>query len=277
MNDNMSNKWYKNDIAWTAIVIFLFLIGFVAIDVFVFNKSEITSKNDNIIIVPDNDSPNPPFSQMDIKLTSTENLLTKPYIPSQDVYTNNYNKDVVKLALSGKFKIAKFEVEGEVFGEGLHFVSLNFEKVSGVLNASRKSNSQLDFDKTKTFGGVFVKSIPIKFIVDLKSETVLAKTRGEFIEGQDGSKKVILWNFFTLDTPTVVKFLFAPFNEYGQYGGARITSIKFQYLCEAGENCGAFHCPSTQMTTECLSNSFSRSAAVDWCKRAKLDECKGFN
>lgn len=264
----------KKEMFVTILAIITMIAGvvFIAMD----KQEVVIDDSSDIVVTPDIDKPDVSQDQNGVELLSTDNLLREPYIPSRDVYTSNYEEEVLRLALNGEFKVAKIEVEGEVFGEGLHFISLNFEGVSGVLNASKKSKDQLNLKETKILGGIFVKGIPTKFEIDLKKETILAKTKEEFEEGESGSKKVILWDHLNFTPPTVINFLFAPFNEYGQYGGMRITSIKFKYLCEDGSSCSVVYCPRYKMFTECLANNFGLDAAIDWCNRSKLKGCDIF-
>ncbi|NUM25625.1 MAG: hypothetical protein HUU49_03305 [Candidatus Buchananbacteria bacterium] len=243
-----------------------------------FEPNITVNTNEDIAVTPDIDKPQPPDLGGGETLLTTGNLLESrgDYIPSPEVYTSNYDKESIKLALNGKFKVAQLEVEGQVLGEGRHFISFSFDNISGVLNAVRKDENQLDLAETKKIGGIFVKDVPIKFVVDLKNRITLATTKEEFEKDRNPTRDVILWDQIKLQPPTVVRFLFAPFNEYGQYGGVKITSIKFNYLCEDNSECSAKYCGISEKYTQCLQESFGHEAAVDWCQRAALKECENF-
>jgi len=235
--------------------------------------SSSTAINSDIIIAPNVDEPT---VAGETKEYESVVLLNKAYIPSQDVYTNNYNKESIRLALNGEFDDAYFEVTGSVFGSGRHFLSFNFDSISGVLNAMRKSKNEIDLDQTKILGGVFVGGVPIQVKVSLLDNIVLSSTKEEF-DSLGGKKTISLWSEMlkkpALNTPTIVPFLFAPFNEYGQYGGAKIEKIEFKFVCKQGSPCGAGVCENDKKYTECLKNLFGIEAAKSWCDRSREKGC----
>lgn len=233
-----------------------------------------TTNSDDIIVTPSTDEPTVITGGNKI---SSVILLDRKYIPSQDVYTTNYDKESIRLALNGEFEEAYFEVNGKVFGTGRHFLSFNFDSINGILNATRKSKNELDLEQTKLLGGVFVDGAPIQVKIPLLKEITLSSTREEF--DKIGNKKSItLWTEMqkkpSLNTPTIITFLIAPFNEYGQYGGAEIDKIEFKFTCKKGVSCGAGVCVNNQKYTECLKNLFGIEAAKSWCNRSKEPGCE---
>jgi len=208
-------------------------------------------------------------------LLSTGNLLKEPYIPNQNVYTSDYDKIAVKLALNGKFKEAKLLITGEIFDSNDHFISLNFDNISGVFKGVRSNIDRLDVNATKELGGVFTRG-PFDFEVNLLTKTLLSTTKEEFLASGEKSKSITLWDNMILEPPTVVRLLVAPFNKNGLYGGGKITSIEFKYVCETEGECDAALCDPQQIYTECLKGNFNYSAAKDWCNRSLLEPCKDF-
>lgn len=233
-----------------------------------------TTDSNDIIVTPSTDQPTVPKGEN--KLNGVI-LLDKKYIPSQNVYTTNYTKESIRLALNGEFEEAYFEINGNVFGTGKHFLSFNFDSVSGILNAVKKSKNEINLEQTKLLGGVFVSGVPIQVEIPLLKEITLSSTKEEF-DAIGGVKNITLWSEMqkkpSLNTPTIISFLVAPFNEYGQYGGAEIDKIEFKYKCKNGIACGVGVCESGKKYTECLKNLFGIEAAKSWCNRSKEPGCE---
>ena len=200
------------------------------------------------------------------------NLLSSSYLPSKNVMEKeNYEKESVRLALSGDFDNARLHVKGTVINDGNHFILLNYDFESGILNAARLSVKNLDINLTQERGGIFTKNESIDFIIDLMGKTVLATTKTEFESTKQIVKFVKLWDTH-LSPPTVVKILIAPFGEDGVFGGAIINEINFEYVCKKGFPCEAKICSSGKMITECLKDAFGFPAAKNWCDR--IQGCK---
>jgi len=276
-NKNRNNNPNK-DVLWSFIIIFLFLIGFISVDIFVFKKDSSDmekqeEKQEDIIATPDDDEPIKTEEQEVVKLLTTGNLLKTPYVPTEDVYTTNYKKESIKLVLDGEFEYAEFKIDGEVLADGRNFISMNFENVGGVINSVRKEEGLLDSVETKKMGGVFVKGVPIDLTLSLVDKITLSATKKEFEETKIQKKEVILWEKLLQVPPTVMQFIFTPFNENGRYGGSQINSIKFNYLCKKDNICKVSVCPYYKKYTQCLVEKFGYAKAKDWCDRSKLDGC----
>lgn len=270
-------KEYRNTLFSILIILLIFFILFQitkSIKDSTLKTATSTSDNTDVIVTPNTDEPT---NTVDTKKFQSVTLLDKAYIPSQDVYTSNYNKESIRLALNGEFEDAYFEVNGKVFGTGRHFISFNFDSISGILNAVKKAKNEIDIEQTKLLGGIFVSGAPIQIKVPLLQEITLSSTKEEF-DKIGGEKSLTLWSEMQnkpyLNTPTVVTFLFAPFNEYGQYGGAEIDKIEFKFICKNGSPCGAGVCGSNKKYTECLKDLFGIDAAKNWCGRTKEAGCE---
>ena len=223
--------------------------------------------------IPAIDKPGPEFSPAETENKTTGNLIFNPYVPSKNVYTSDYNKELIRLALDGNFKSAKILMKGKIIEPGKHFLSFNFDSVSGVLDGSRKSVNLLDVDATQELGGVYQGDSAIEVDIDLFSDTILSTTKDEFIETKRPSKIVNLWDLVG-ETPSVINFLFAPFNEQGVYGGIRIDSIEFLYTCEKDQKCSVERCANDELYTVCLKNNFGLNAAIEWCDRTRVVGCE---
>lgn len=217
------------------------------------------------------ESPDKPIEDLD-----RVELLKHPYIPSQSVYASSYDKEALRLALEGNFDRAILRISGEVLDEGPHFVSISFDRFSGVYKSSRKSPNELDVEASAKMGGIFSRGQPIDISIDLKSEAVFAESRDSFTASGEPIRSITLLNEITIGTPTVVKLIAAPFNRLGRYGGARISSVAFEYSCVDGSRCGAALCSNQNLFTKCLTESFGRGAARDWCERTKVEGCEAY-
>ncbi len=197
-------------------------------------------------------------------------LLDSPYYPSANPYGPTYEVEAQRVTLGGEFKSILLSIQGEVSGEGLRFLSFNFDQQSGVINAVRSEPTKIDVEKTIEMGGAFDQNNPINVNINLLEKVPMSTTPKEY-EKMGGSKEMNLWGEMTIKPPTVTYLLAAPFTEGGVYGGATITSIKASYVCEDGKECFIGLCPSTRKTTQCLLEAFGQDAVNEWCDNAGLD------
>lgn len=251
------------------IVIVSIIIG-ISITFFTQRKTDENNVNENSnVIAPNINVPS------NINSGAVENpqtfLISQPYEINSNPY-ENYDQNAFRVAISGKFKELILDVEGTITDNKEKFVSLNFGLQSGVLNAIRKNESTLDYEKTLAQGGVFTNSID--FSVDLFAPTVLATSKDEFINTRQTSRTVIFQDSIS-PTPNVFTMLVAPFNADGSYTGVKIEKIQFQYRCEGPEeSCQIASCESGQLFTTCLADNFGKQSALDWCTRTDAEGCE---
>lgn len=205
----------------------------------------------------------PPIVTNPSKVVHSKELLDSPFTPSSNPYGSAYLTDAIRLTLGGKFESIVVRINGEVIGDGYRFISFNFGLESGILNAVRKSESQLDINKTLHQGGAYNKIISAS--VDLLQEVTIGSNKNDF-QKLGGTKKIKFWDKIGTPLPTVVPLLVAPFTEKGTYGGAAINSIKLDYVCDGTSMCSVNICPTGKKTTQCLDEQFGVAARQAWCK-----------
>jgi len=223
--------------------------------------------------IPIIEKPEKQSTTTEVELLSTENLITKPYIPSENVYTTDYEKESIRLAINGSFNVLKIKMNGEVMGEGKHFISFSIDEISGIINGVRSSANELNVDATNDLGGIYNKGDKIELEIDLFGDTIFSTTKEEYIETRRPSKVIKIW-YVIDEPPSIINFLFAPFNEWGKYGGVMINSIEVEYLCEEGDECTVKSCDKEILYTECLRDNFGLISAKDWCDRKKIKGCE---
>ncbi|MFY9463239.1 MAG: hypothetical protein WAP52_03585, partial [Candidatus Sungiibacteriota bacterium] len=197
-------------------------------------------------------------------------LLSSPYTPSPNVFSNQevYKKESIRLVVDGEFKIAQLRVKGSVQGGGKHFLFLDFGNKNGVLNGVRGSASGIDILATEERGGVFTKEAPIDVLIDLLGETTLATTRAEFQTTRQTTKIVKLWEALQPSPPTMTRVLVIPFEKSGNFTGATIISLDFEFSCKVEGSCGVGICPINEITSKCLERNFGWSKMDSWLIRS---------
>jgi hypothetical protein len=211
----------------------------------------------------------------DLKNANSTILLSEPFFPPQDIYTNKdmYNKYLIKLALIGDFDKVELKVSGVINNDLKNFISININNVSGILGGYRSGINTLDLDKTT---GVFDKNNPINFTLNLKEPTKLSTTQNEFSSSFMPTKNVIIWDQIKPSVytgqGTIANFLIAPYSENGKYGdNVSINKIEFVYTCKGEKNsCKATLCDKNKNYihgSECLRDNFEKDFGKEsWIK-----------
>lgn len=269
MSDQRPN--YLQVIGQVLIIVAIGVVAIIFLDktTNIFNTNNNTNGSNTNVVAPNinipiniNTSTEPEPSSFQI--SGAYSITSNPY--------DNYDANAFRVALNGKFKELTLVVKGKITDNKQKFVSINFGLQSGVLNAVRLNDKQLDYEKTIAQGGVFDNSI--NFSVDLFAPTVLATSREEFLNTRQASKTVTFWDSISA-TPNVFTMLVAAFNADGSYTGTSIEEITLKYRCEGSDNsCGITKCQNGQLFTSCLTDSFGRQAARAWCDRTKSPGCE---
>ena len=201
----------------------------------------------------------------------TVSIIDKSYVVPTNPFDNEQYSKFPKVVVggSGAVFVGSFEqvvlnIKGKVTSNEDVFLILNFNNQGGLVKAVRSSAKKLDIAATNLKGGIFNSNKPIDVSVNLLKDQ-LGTIASEFLKTGKGEREFNLLPKVQPNEAPVLAVI--PFMNNGQYGGAEITSLDIEYVCQTGKECTVAPCAASKMVSECIQEELGPEAYKDLLKR----------